>query len=67
MVATGGDDGIVRVTKLSKDLKSFDKGSTIELKGAQGTIFSVDISASGGQVIAASKDGNTYIFDIATR
>jgi hypothetical protein len=34
MVATGGDDGIVRVIMLSKDLKSFDKSQIIELKGA---------------------------------
>ena len=67
MVATGGDDGIVRVIKLSKDLKSFDKGSIVQLEGAQGTIFSIDISANGKQLIAAAKDGNTYIFDITTR
>jgi WD40 repeat protein len=67
MVATGGQDGVVRVFKLTPEKKSFEKNSLIRLEGSELPIFAVDISENGQFVIAASKDGNTYIFNINTR
>ena len=65
-VATGGDDGVVRIFKLAQNLKSVE-GEVVELTGPTGAINSIDISHDGKRLVATSKDCHAHIFDLATK
>ena len=62
LLATGGDDTVVRVFQISKDFKNHEK--KLELTMAQGAISSVDISRDNRLLIAGSKDATAYIVDL---
>jgi WD40 repeat protein len=62
LLATGGDDTVVRIYQISKDFKNHEK--KLDLTMAQGAIQSVDISRDNRLLIAGSKDGTAYIVDL---
>ena len=61
----GGDDCTVRLFQLGKDFKPTD--NKLEFKIASMPINCVDINASNSVMVAASKDGFTYIVDMKTQ
>ena len=65
LLATGGDDSVVRLYTLAEDFKSYTAKQEFKNCG-DCPITSVDISRDNKILIAASKDCNTYIIDIAT-
>ena len=62
LLATGGEDNVVRVFQLSKDFKSSEK--KLDLQVATAPIMSVDFSRDNCFLVAGSKDGTAYIFDL---
>ncbi len=63
---TGGDDSVVRLFNLNKNLKELN-GNAIELKGASMAITGVDICRDNSRVVATCKDGNAYVFDVKSK
>ena len=63
LLATGGDDCIVRVYQLdTKDFKSSNK--LLELQGHFAPINAVDISPNKKLLISSSSDRSCLIFDL---
>jgi len=58
---TAGYDGIVRSWNVA------DSRLTDQLKGANGTIWSLDVRPDGGEVAAAGEDGLIRIWNLKTR
>lgn len=65
ILATGGDDTIVRVYGMSKDFKTVE--NRLELKGPTMPVTGVDIFRDNSRLIASSKDANCYVFDLKTK
>jgi len=66
LILTGGDDTIVRLFKLSKDMKQVT-GEATEFRAASMPITGVDICRDNSRVVATSKDANAYVFDVKTQ
>jgi WD40 repeat protein len=60
MLVVAGDDSTIRIFNTKSNEKT-------ELIGPALPVTSVDISPDLSRVIASSKDGNTYIFDLMTK
>ena len=63
LLATGGDDSVIRVYTLSKDFKKTDKPA-VELKFATKAITCIDINRKNSILVATSKDGFAYMIDL---
>ena len=65
LLATGGDDTVVRIYAMSKDFKNHEK--KLEIKVAEGAIQSIDISRDNRLLVAGSKDGTAYVTDLTKK
>ena len=66
LLATAGDDGVVRVYQLSDDFKSVS--NKLELKNCgEMPHTSVDLNRDNSLLVAASKDANAYIVDLKSQ
>ena len=62
LLATGGDDNIVRLYTLSKDCRKAEKVSQYSL--AQKAITGINISPGKSVLAISSQDGNAYVVDL---
>ena len=64
LMATGGEDNMIRLFSVSKDCREMKKVKEFDF--AEKRILSVDISAANTVLMATSDDGNGYIIDLKT-
>lgn len=65
LMATGGDDCVVRIYALAKDFKKQEK--KMELPVAEKAIKSLDFTRDQKFLVAGSEDGTAYIFDLTKK
>lgn len=65
LLATCGDDAVVKIYSLAEDFKSFTNKQELRNCGEM-PHTSVDLSRDNSLLVAASKDASAYIVDLKT-
>jgi WD40 repeat protein len=66
VIVSGGDDGKVRLFTLKDNIHD-SISTTVELSCATQPVTGVDINYDLSKVVATSKDGFAYVFDVKTK